>query len=306
MHPLIDLSREVAAALNDNHPVVALESTIFSGMGLPQPHSRTALERCETVVRAAGAVPAMTAVIGGRWVIGVAGEQLEQVFATTRKVAERDLAVAAAQSWTSGATTVSATTALAHLAGIEVFATGGIGGVHRQSELTGDISADLDALASHPVITVCAGAKAFRDLPRTLEYLETVGVPVLGWQHDWFPAFYTRSSGLKVGHRVDSAAEAAGVLRSRVRPESGVLLTAPIPVDDELDPERINGCIAQALADWAAAGIIGPQVTPFVLERLAAETAGDSIRANLALAENNAAVAAAVAVELAASRPARR
>ena len=119
MHPLIDLSREVAAALNDNHPVVALESTIFSGMGLPQPHSRTALERCEKVVRSAGAVPAMTAVIAGRWVVGVAGEQLEQVFATTRKVAERDLAVAAAQSWASGATTVSATTALAHLAGIE-------------------------------------------------------------------------------------------------------------------------------------------------------------------------------------------
>jgi len=124
---------------------------------------------------------------------------------------------------------------------------------------------------------------------------------VLGWQHDWFPAFYTRSSGLKVTHRIESAAEAAGVLRSRVRPDSGVLLTAPIPVGDELDPDRINGCIDQALADCAAAGIIGPQVTPFVLERLAAETAGESIRANLALAENNAAVAAAVAVELAAT-----
>jgi len=300
MHPLIDLSPEVAAALNDGTPIVALESTIFSGMGLPQPHSRTALQRCETVIRAAGAVPAMTAVIGGRWVVGVSGEQLDAVFATTRKVAERDLAVAAAQSWASGATTVSATTALAHLAGIEVFATGGIGGVHRQSELTGDISADLDALASHPVVTVCAGAKAFLDLPRTLEYLETVGVPVLGWQHDWFPAFYTRSSGLKVAHRVESAADAAGVLRSRVRPDSGVLLTAPIPMTDELDPQRINGCIEKALADCAAAGIVGPRVTPFVLERMAAETGGDSIRANLALAENNAAVAAAVAVALAA------
>lgn len=302
MHPLIDLSVEVSDALRTGLPIVALESTIFSGMGLPQPHSRTALARCEAVIRAAGAVPAMTAVVGGRWKVGVNGSDLEQVFATTRKVAERDLAVAAAQSWASGATTVSATTALAHLAGIEVFATGGIGGVHRQSEITGDISADLDALASHPVVTVCAGAKAFLDLPRTLEYLETFGVPVLGWQHDWFPAFYTRSSGLKVAHRVDSAAEVAGVLASRIRPDSGVLLTAPIPVSDELDPDRIDGCIAQALADCATAGIVGPKVTPFVLERMAAETAGDSITANLALAENNAAVAAQVAVALAARR----
>jgi len=300
VHPLLDLSAEVAAALNARAPIVALESTIFSGMGLPQPHSRTALANCAAAIRAGGAIPALTAVLAGRWAVGIAEEQLEHVFDTTRKVAERDLAVAAAQSWPSGATTVSATTALAHLAGIEVFATGGIGGAHRQSELSGDISADLDALASHPVITVCAGAKAFLDLPRTLEYLETAGVPVLGYQHEWFPAFYTRSSGLPVAHRVESAAEAAAVLRSRVRAESGVLLTAPIPPAGELDPERIDGCIARALADCAAAGIVGPRVTPFVLDRLAAETGGDSIAANLALAENNAAVAAAVAVELAA------
>ncbi len=299
MHPLVDLSPEVSDALQAGRPIVALESTIFSGMGLPQPHSQTALDRCETAIRSAGAVPAMTAVIDGRWVVGVEGDQLQRVFATTRKVAERDLAVAAAQSWASGATTVSATTALAHLAGIRVFATGGIGGVHRQSELTGDISADLDALASHPVITVCAGAKAFLDLPRTLEYLETVGVPVLGFEHDWFPAFYTRSSGLKIPHRVESALEVAITLLSRVRPDCGVLLTAPIPEADELDPDRINGCIELALADCAAAGIVGPKVTPFVLERMAAETAGDSVRANLSLAENNARGAAAVAVALA-------
>ena len=201
---------------------------------------------------------------------------------------------------TFGASTVSASVAIAAAAGISVFATGGIGGVHRGSELTGDISADLDALAHHPVVTVCAGAKAFLDLARTLEYLETVGVPVLGWRHDWFPAFYTRSSGLPVPHRVESAAEVADVLRAPRRgPTAGVLLAVPIPEDDELDPARIAAVLDQALADCDAAGITGAAITPFVLGRIAEATDGRSIPANLALAENNARVAAQVAVAIA-------
>jgi pseudouridine-5'-phosphate glycosidase len=193
---------------------------------------------------------------------------------------------------------VSASVALAAAAGIAVFATGGIGGVHRGAELTGDISADLDAIAHHPVITVCAGAKAFLDLARTLEYLETMGVPVLGWRHDDFPAFYTRSSGLPVPHRVQSAAEAAAVFAHRSRASSGVLLAVPIPDADELDAQHLDEVLARALQDCAVAGITGAAITPFVLGRIAEATAGASIPANLALAEHNAAVAAQVAVAL--------
>ena len=196
---------------------------------------------------------------------------------------------------------MSASVALAAAAGVSVFATGGIGGVHRGAETTGDISADLDALAHHPVVTVCAGAKAFLDLGRTLEYLETVGVPVLGWQHDDFPAFYTRSSGLPVPHRVESAAEVASVLANRTRPASGVLVGVPIPVADELDPAELDSVLSGALADCAASDITGAAVTPFVLGRIAEVTGGRSIPANLALAENNARVAAAIAVALAGS-----
>jgi pseudouridine-5'-phosphate glycosidase len=180
-----------------------------------------------------------------------------------------------------------------------VFATGGIGGVHRGAELTGDVSADLDAIAHHPVVTVCAGAKAFLDLARTLEHLETAGVPVLGWRHDWFPAFYLRSSGLRVPHRVESAAEVAAVLAARSRPDVGVLLTVPIPTADELDRAELDGVLAQALADAQSAGITGAAVTPFVLGRVGAATAGRSVPANLALAENNARIAASIARRLA-------
>ena len=195
---------------------------------------------------------------------------------------------------------MSASVALAAAAGVAVFATGGIGGVHRGAEITGDVSADLDAIAHHPVVTVCAGAKAFLDLPRTLEHLETAGVPVLGWRHDWFPAFYTRSSGLPVPHRVESAAEVAAVLANRSRPTAACCSTVPIPAADELDPAELDAVLAGALADADAAGITGAAVTPFVLGRIAEATAGRSIPANLALAEHNAAVAAEVAVAVAA------
>jgi pseudouridine-5'-phosphate glycosidase len=288
----------VRAALADGRPVVAMESTIYSTLGLPVPHNAEALHRCKAAVRAGGAVPAVTAVVDGRWRIGLTDGEEERVLQGTRKVAERDLAVAAAQRWDIGVTTVSASVALASRAGISVFATGGIGGVHRGVEVSGDISADLDALAHHPVITVCAGAKSFLDLPRTLEFLETAGVPVLGWRHPDFPAFYVRSSGLPVPHVVDTAHEVAEVLRARSRPQTGVLLTVPIPAADELDPGRHDAALTAALEAAAAAGITGAAVTPFVLERVGRETDGGSVPANLALAENNARVAAEVAAAL--------
>lgn len=298
-HERLVVGAEVADAIASGTPVVAMESTIYSNLGLPAPANAEALERCSGAIRGNGAVPALVAVLDGRWHVGVEASDNERVLLGSQKIAERDLAVAAAQNLDVGVTTVSATVALAHLAGVPVFATGGIGGVHRGAEITGDISADLDALANHPVVTVCAGAKAFLDLARTLEYLETAGVPVLGWQHDWLPAFYTRSSGLPVPKRVETAREAADVLRFRIRPETGVLVTAPIPLEAELDPERINQSIDAALAACEQEGIAGAAITPFVLGRLEAETAGTSVGANLALAENNASVAAQIASALA-------
>ena len=298
---MIVVSEQVRQALADRVPVVAMESTIFSTLGLPVPHNAEALRRCKAAVEAGGAVAAVTAVLEGRWRVGLSGDEEERVLLGTRKVAERDLAVAAAQSWDVGVTTVSASVALAARAGIEVFATGGIGGVHRGVEVSGDVSADLDALASHPVVTVCAGAKSFLDLGRTLEHLETAGVPVLGWRSPDFPAFYVRSSGLPVPHVVETAAEVARVLRARSRPQTGVLLTVPIPEADELDRERHDAALTTALEQAAQAGITGAAVTPFVLERVGRATQGGSVPANLALAANNAAVAAEVAAALTAT-----
>jgi pseudouridylate synthase len=297
--PQVVVSDEVARALRENRPVVALESTIFSTLGLPDPHNRTALERCKAAIASRGGVPALTAVLDGVWRAGLSTVEEQRMLAGTRKTAERDLAVAAAQRWDVGVTTVSATLALAHLAGIHVFATGGIGGVHREAQLSGDVSADLDALARHPVLTVSAGAKAFLDLARTLEYLETAGVAVLGWQHDWFPAFYLRSSGLRVPHRVDTAREAADVLRNQPRETTGVLVVAPIPAEAEPDADAIETALAAALRACAEQGITGAAVTPFVLARVEESTQGRSVPANLALAEHNAGVAAEIAACLA-------
>lgn len=293
---MIEVHPEVADTLAQGGAVVAMESTIFSNLGLPSPANAEALERCIAAVRSVGAVPAVTAVLDGRPRVGLDPAEHERILGTARKVAERDVPVAVAQGWEFGATTVSASVALAHAAGVSVFATGGIGGVHRGAEITGDVSADLDALAHHPVVTVCAGAKAFLDLARTLEYLETVGVPVLGWRSEWLPAFYTRSSGLKVPHRVESAAEVAGVLAARLRPNTGVLVTVPIPEAAELPAAELDSVVAEALADCERAGIVGAAVTPFVLGRIGQATQGRSVPANLALAENNAAVAAQIAI----------
>jgi len=295
------LSAEVAQAVNDGRAVVALESTIFSHLGLPTPANAEALDRCLGAIRDGGAVPAVTAVLDGTARVGIDPGEHDRILGPARKAAERDVAVAVAQRWPFGATTVSASVALADAAGVAVFATGGIGGVHCGAESTGDISADLDAIARHPVVTVCAGAKAFLDLTRTLEYLETAGVPVLGWRHEWFPAFYTRSSGLPVPHRVETAEEVAAVLAARSRPDTGVLVAAPIPVADELDASELDDVLTSALADADADGIFGAAVTPFVLGRIAEATAGRSVPANLALAEHNATVAAEIALAIAAA-----
>lgn len=293
------LSSEVADAVAAGRPVVALESTIFSHLGLPSPSNGEALDRCIGAIRSGGAVPAVTAVLDGVARVGIGEDEHDRILGAARKAAERDLPVAVAQRWEFGATTVSASVALAARAGVTVFATGGIGGVHRGAEVTGDVSADLDAIEHHPVVTVCAGAKAFLDLPRTLEYLETIGVPVLGWRHDDFPAFYSRSSGQPVPHRVEDAAEVAAIVANATRASSGLLVTVPVPAADEIDAAELDAVVTSALADCEAAGISGAAVTPFVLARMAEATEGRSIPANLSLAENNARVAAEIAVALA-------
>ena len=293
----VHVSPEVADALAEGAPVVALETTIFSNLGLPSPANHDALHRCLTAIRQNGATPALTAVLDGRARVGLAADEHERVLGAARKVASRDLAVAIAQRWEFGATTVSASLALAAAVGIEVFATGGIGGVHRNAHTTGDVSADLDALHRLPVVTTCAGAKAFLDLPRTLEHLESLGVAVLGWRCDEFPAFTTVTSGLPVPHRVESADEVAGIVRATrgLGQDHGILVTIPVPAAHAVTAEVLEVATTEALADAANAGVEGPAVTPFVLEHIARSTDGRSVPANLALAEQNAAVAATIA-----------
>lgn len=296
------VSAEVRDGLASGQPIVALESTIFSHLGLPSPANAEALSSCSAVIRSAGAIPAVTAILDGCIRIGIENQETERILGPGRKVAERDIAVAVAQKWAFGATTVSAAVSIAAAAGVTVFATGGIGGVHRGSETSGDISADLGAIAHHPVVTVSAGAKAFLDLPRTLEYFETSGVPVLGWQHDWFPAFYTRSSGLPIPTRVESAEEVAAIFAFRMRASSGLLVTVPIPEVDALDQAVIELAIDRALIECAEEGITGAAVTPYVLGALARSTEGHSIPANLSLATNNAGVAAQIACAVSSQR----
>jgi pseudouridine-5'-phosphate glycosidase len=295
------MSPGVREALDRRRPVVALETTIFSGLGLPDPAGREALARCLAAVEANGAVPALTAVLDGEAVVGLEAHEHERVFASTAKVAVRDLPVAVAQGWDTGVTTVSASLQLAAIAGIRVFATGGIGGVHRDAHLTGDVSADLVALRRFEVVTVCAGAKAFLDIPRTLEHLETWSVPVLVLGADDFPAFTTRRSGVPAPRRVDSVGEVAAVTRA-ARDHGyfgGVLVAVPVAEADEVPKAVLDAAIEQAMRAASDAGVTGPAVTPYVLDAIAAATDGRSVPANLALAEQNAAVAALLAVELA-------
>jgi pseudouridine-5'-phosphate glycosidase len=305
MGPGVRISPAVAAALTGGQPVVALESTVFSQLGLPGPAGVEARKRVYDAVTAGGAVPALTVVLDGVARVGVDEEELPRVLAADRKATEQDLGVAVAQRWPAAATTVSASLALASVAGIGVFATGGIGGVHRDWARTGDESADLGALARHPVVTVCAGAKSFLDLPRTLERLETLGVPVvgLGTEGGGFPAFWSRRSGLPVPHEVATPAGAAAVVRAArgLGYGGGVLVVTPVPACDEVPFEELAPIIDAALGEAAKAGIRGGAVTPFVIERIAAATGGRTVAANLALVEHNAAVAAAIAGALTAA-----
>jgi len=292
----VAVSPEVAGALAAGRPVVALESTIFSPFGLPAPANCEALDRCLAAVREGGATPAVTAVLDGVPRVGLDPAEHDRILDGGVKVAERDLPVAVAQGAPVGVTTVSASLALAAAAGVRVFATGGIGGVHQGAETTGDVSADLGALAAHPVVTVSAGAKAFLDLARTLEHLETLSVPVLGWRTDEFPMFWCRSSGLPLPHRVEDAAAVAGVARAQyaLGTSRGVLVAAPIPDDAAIPRAAVDDAIASAVA---SAGT-GAAATPKVLAAIAAATGGRTVVANLALAENNARIAAAIAGEL--------
>ncbi len=294
---LVETSDEVGTALAEGRAVVALESTIFSSNGLPSPANIECLNRCESAIRSVGAVPAVTAILDGVPRVGLTTGETDRVLSGVRKCAERDLPVAIAQRFDVGCTTVSATVALCAAVGVRVFATGGMGGVHRDDHLTRDVSADLGALARHPVLTVTAGAKAFLDLGKTLEYLDTLGVPVLGMRTDRFPAFYTRDSGFPVPHRVETEIEAAAILLARdaLGIPGGVVLANPIPEADELPSDEISAAIDEALRDASAGGLRGAAVTPFVLGRLAAVTGGRSVPANLALAEHNALVGARVA-----------
>lgn len=281
--------------------MVALESTISSNLGLPTPHNAEVLDRCVRAIEAGGATAAITAVIDGEAHVGVDPSLYERLLVATKKCAERDLSVAIAERWDVGVTTVSATVALCAAAGVRVFATGGIGGVHRDDHLSGDVSADLGAIARHPVIVVTAGAKAFLDLAKTTEFFDTLSVPVLGFGTDVFPAFYSRSSGIAVHRRIDDPAVAAAVLRARITLglPGGVVVANPIPAEAEIPAEDIAAAIEAALAAAKHENVRGAALTPFVLGRIAAVTEGRSIPANLALAENNAVVATRIAVALA-------
>ena len=298
---LLSLSPEVQAALDAKRPVVALESTIIAH-GMPYPDNLKTAEALEQIVRDGGAVPATIAVIDGAFKVGLGKSELEHIATHPEilKLSARDLAYAAAKK-ISGATTVAATMRLASLAGIRVFATGGIGGVHRGANETFDISADLTELAETPVAVVSAGVKSILDIGLTLEMLETLGVPVVAYGSDDFPAFYSRTSGYKAPMRLDSATEIAGMMRAKwkLSAKGGISIANPIPVADEVPAEIIDGAIAAALAEAERQGVSGKAVTPFLLERVNAVTGGRSLKANVALVKNNARVAAEIAMAFA-------
>jgi pseudouridylate synthase len=297
----LNLHEEVASALRDGHPVVALESTILSH-GLPPGRNLDVARRLERVVRDGGAVPATIAVLDGRIVVGLSPAQLERVCAPDAgldKLSLRDLGPAVGLG-RSGATTVASTSALAAAAGIGMFATGGLGGVHVGAAQSWDVSADLGVLAKVPTVVVCSGVKSVLDIPATLEVLETNSVPVLGYRTDDFPAFYLRSSGHVVGWRVDDPKQAAAVVAAhRAYAESGVLLANPIPEASEMDKELHDRLLAEGLALVAERGVHGADVTPVLLEHFHTASGGVSINANEALVLNNAKLATEVAVALA-------
>ena len=302
MNQHLDISPEVKAALDAGKPVVALESTIISH-GMPYPKNVETALLVEQTIRANGAVPATIAVIGGRLKAGLSRDEIEYLGKTGRGVAKasrRDLPALVARG-ADGATTVATTMIIAHLAGIRIFATGGIGGVHRGAETTMDISADLEELAHTPVMVVCAGAKSILDLGLTLEYLETKGVPVIGYGTDELPAFYTRRSGFGVDYCVDSPEELAAFYAAQrgLDYPGGMLVTNPIPEEYAMDKDVIDAAIEQALASAKADGIHGKETTPYLLAKVVELTGGESLESNIQLVLNNAAVAARTAACLA-------
>ena len=301
MNKYLDISPEVQQALADGKPVVALESTIISH-GMPYPKNVETAMLVEKTIRENGAVPATIAIIGGRLKAGLSPEEIEYLGKSGRKVAKvsrRDLAAIVARG-ADGATTVTTTMIIAHMAGIKVFATGGICGVHRGAETTMDISADLEELAGTPVMVVCAGAKSILDLGLTLEYLETKGVPVIGYGTDELPAFYTRSSGFGVDYRVDTPAQLAAMFKAQqdLGMKGGMLVTNPIPEQYAMDKAVIDAAIEQAVAESKEQGIHGKETTPFLLARVVELTGGDSLESNIQLVLNNAIVASKTAAEL--------
>ena len=297
-HPHIQLSTEITRALNLGAPIVALESTVITH-GLPQPQNLELARNMEKNVRDAGAVPATVALLDGKIRLGLSDEELVRLSesASTLKVSHRDFATAIVKK-VNGGTTVAGTMLAANMTGIKVFATGGIGGVHKESSF--DISTDLKALAETPMIVVCAGAKAILDLPATLEYLETMGVPVVGYQTDEFPAFYSRESGLNVSARLDSPKEIADFAKAHwsLGLKSAVLVTNPVPEAEAISQSKMEPIIAKASAEAIDKGIHGQALTPFLLGRISELTKGKSLKANLALLLNNARLAAEISKEM--------
>ena len=298
MNRFLDVNPEVAAAVAAGKPVVALESTIISH-GMPYPQNVETALNVEKIIRENGAVPATIAIIGGRLKAGLTPEEIEYFGKKGQAIAKasrRDVAALVARG-EDGATTVTTTMMIAHMAGIKIFATGGIGGVHRGAETTMDISADLEELANTPVMVVCAGAKSILDLGLTLEYLETHGVPVIGYGTDELPAFYTRKSGFGVDYRMDTPAELAKTfhVQHELGLKGGMLVTNPIPEEYSMDPAVINGAIDRAIAECQEKGIHGKATTPFLLARVAEITGGDSLASNIQLVYNNARLAAQTA-----------
>jgi pseudouridine-5'-phosphate glycosidase len=301
MDNLLNIQTEVALALREKRAVVALESTVITH-GLPYPDNKETAAMMETAVRQAGAIPATIAIIQGQLKVGLDPADLEYLATRpmdkVRKCSRRDIALALARG-EDGATTVAGTMIVANLAGIEVFATGGIGGVHRGHPF--DISADLTELGRTPVTVVSSGAKSILDLPHTREVLETNGVPVIGYGTDEMPAFFSRSCGLAVDVRLDTAAEVAAIIRARrsLALESGILVTVPVPAGDEFDPVAAEAAINQATMEADQAGIHGPAATPWLLRRVSELTDSRSLRANVALLRNNSKVAGHIAQALA-------
>lgn len=286
---------EVKNALENNLPLVALESTVIAH-GLPYPQNLETGKKLENIIRENGAIPATIAVIEGEFCVGLDETQLEKLANDNnfRKISRRDLPIAVAKKLNC-ATTVATTMFIAYRAGIKVFSTGGIGGVHRGN--LPDVSADLPELAQTPMTVVCAGAKAILDLPATREWLETNGICVLGWQCDKFPAFYSSKSGLSIDERIETAEEAAQIIRARdeLKMQNAILVTVPVPKKFEISSEKIDTILQSALSEAESKNIRGKEITPFLLEKMSEKSDGETLRANVALLKNNAAVAAKIA-----------